>query len=426
MSRTAYYDFDPSADLGCGTCGWAGLGTVEHRVEFISQELRSGQGGSTGAANAGTTPMSLLDIGLKRTRRWPVHEWLRLEVRCPRCGEPLVVSALPGLDEARAAAADGNQRALADLPVLEEQLAPVSLRSPDQLPDLVGGEVKVVLELERHLPHLAIRSEHFQGLAGRGFTRMILRHRGQKIWAETESPTLGADRYERVFGILHQRYAGRFAGLYPDEVAVAAIGWGFAGPELADDLNEMLREDPEGLADRRLRWPIRRRVRSTPWFFTDVTCRRDGVMRLNYLETGDQSNGSFDIEVNGDVLLPHLVEKRFGGTGGAEALLSHCGVKERLSIEATDADVFDPTDDEQGDGWFRLADGTAWVRSGRPEGPITVHRIEPWQELLIDLVDSGTVYEDATAAGAVLKYRASGKECAHYVADQEAKRNERR
>ncbi len=169
-----------------------------------------------------------------------VHEEV-MDIECRGCGQLLLVAAFPTLDEARAAAAQGNGKAQAGLPDIERQAAAQQsrhsrlLRSPDELPDLEYPEIFVIWDIER-------------GADG----DQVLRCGDMEIWRE---PSFYESylRFGEVFEILLQQYGDRFRGLHPtDDAGTWLYGDRLSSPAYVEGRNRsVVAED---------RWPIFRSI----------------------------------------------------------------------------------------------------------------------------------------------------------------------
>ena len=157
-----YYDYEPSMSVTCPKCGWSGT--------------------------AGETADLAAD---------------RLEVRCAECDTRLLGILFPTLDDARAAAASGNPRAIADLPRIEEQAVTRTrrmaklLKQPEQLPDLMSDSVTIEWSCVDDAD---------------GESWQVLSHAGKEIW---RAPAFYdcIERFEHGFDMLRNRYSPWIAGL---------------------------------------------------------------------------------------------------------------------------------------------------------------------------------------------------------------------
>jgi hypothetical protein len=135
-------------------------------------------------------------------------EWHRdlLDVSCPKCGKMLLVVPYPTFAQVKAAAAAGNEKASAQLAVMEGQerryrhFASVELASPDQLPELDGDELEFIWDGEGDRPsgHLNIKVCD------------------RVIWREPEFYECWP-RFNEIKKILVARYGRRFKSLTPTE-----------------------------------------------------------------------------------------------------------------------------------------------------------------------------------------------------------------
>jgi hypothetical protein len=131
------------------------------------------------------------------------------EYSCPACQTSLLLVSYPTGDEVRAAAARGNAEAQAQLETLaraelrRERHERTKLKSPDQLPDLVGTELHLIWDLQ---------------VGDDGDQVVQLKHGVQVIWTELaffeDWP-----RFNEVKEVLKERYGERFASLRPSEGA---------------------------------------------------------------------------------------------------------------------------------------------------------------------------------------------------------------
>lgn len=182
-----YYDYEPSMSVTCPKCAWSGT--------------------------AGETEDLAGD---------------RLEVRCAECDTRLLGILFPTLDDAREAAASGNQRAIADLPQIEEQAVTRTrkmaklLKQPEQLPDLTSDSVTIEWSCVDDAD---------------GEAWQVLSHAGKEIWREPAFYDC-IERFEQVFEILRNRYSTRFTGLLPVGDSVHWLyGDSLSAPSRVEKLN---------------------------------------------------------------------------------------------------------------------------------------------------------------------------------------------
>ena len=165
--QVAYYDYDAQAELDCPACGWHGTtGPDEYFDELF-------------------------------------------DVRCPSCERMLLIVSFPTAAETRAAAAAGNEEAIAALPAVAKRerfladAAASELQSVDQLPELGGDE-------------LVITWDFVQDDAGAHWT--VLRHGDTVLWRE-RAYWEGFERFRDVAVLLQERYGARLRGLTPTRAA---------------------------------------------------------------------------------------------------------------------------------------------------------------------------------------------------------------
>ncbi len=131
------------------------------------------------------------------------------EYSCPGCQTSLLLVSYPAAGEVRDAAARGNPEAQAQLEVVvrverrRERHERTKLRSPEELPDLVGVELHFIWDLK----------------TGEDGDEVVqVKHSEQVIWIELaffeDWP-----RFNEVKDILKQKYGERFASLRPSEAA---------------------------------------------------------------------------------------------------------------------------------------------------------------------------------------------------------------
>jgi hypothetical protein len=130
------------------------------------------------------------------------------ELRCPMCDKKLgPLHLYPTIDEIRAAAADGNPRAIAELGSAEQlekrwrRAETLELRNPDQLPEVPGSNsLFATWSLQREPDdHYVVLRVGEQELA-----------RELAIWE-------GLPRFEAIAELLRERYGRRITELRPDE-----------------------------------------------------------------------------------------------------------------------------------------------------------------------------------------------------------------
>lgn len=186
-----YWDYDPEALLRCETCGWRGPGSA-------NQE-----------------PYDTL-----------------LDVHCPECDRMLLIVPYPTTKQTRAAAAAGNERAIAELPSYErmearaERAKGTHLTAPEQLPELAGEELVIEWDLEE------ADDERWT----------VLRHDGAELWREL-AYWEGYERFAEVFTIGAARYGERLAELRPTEASEMYLyGDKLSAPDTVAALNAGLKE----------------------------------------------------------------------------------------------------------------------------------------------------------------------------------------
>lgn len=185
-----YWQYDDDAPLECPRCSWNG--TAKGHEEVFSELL---------------------------------------EVRCPSCQSMLLIVLFPTDAETRAAAADGNAAATAELPALDarnkrrarsEQL---QLDRPDQLPDLPGSTWRIDWDFEK----------------SEGESWTVLRHQGTEIWRELAFWE-GYARFATVFEILRKRYGSGLIEVKPTPNSELYLyGDRLSAPESVRRLNASLR-----------------------------------------------------------------------------------------------------------------------------------------------------------------------------------------
>lgn len=191
----SWWDHDRDDHMSCPGCGWTGTGGTDLEEQF--PEL--------------------------------------LEVRCPDCDRLLLMVVFPTLQETRAAAAAGNERALAELPEHEAQHADavrrraLLLKSPDELPELEGDSLIIIWDIIDQDDEVA--------------QWQVLVHDGTIIWREPAYYE-SYRRFEQVFAILLERYGTRFRELRPTHSA----SWWLYGDRLGsvqvvDSLNGSLQRE---------------------------------------------------------------------------------------------------------------------------------------------------------------------------------------
>lgn len=167
-SHVSWLDCDPAAMVRCDRCEWRGEGGPH---EELFEQL--------------------------------------LDVTCPNCGSTLLVVVFPTLDETRAAASEGNERAIAYLPEFEARRewhdrARATLHTDEnQLPELSGDRLDIKWDLVG-----GDTAESWQ----------VLRHLGVEIWRERAFYE-SYERFEAVSALLRARYGDRLRSLSPTKVS---------------------------------------------------------------------------------------------------------------------------------------------------------------------------------------------------------------
>lgn len=132
-----------------------------------------------------------------------------LDVTCPECDTMLLIVAYPTHDETRAAAAAGNEEAIATLPQVESReefladAAASELKEPDELPDIEGDDIVIDWDFDGSEKE-------------REMLWTVLRHNGREIWRE-RAYWEGIYRFEKVLWTLREKYGSRLAELRPTE-----------------------------------------------------------------------------------------------------------------------------------------------------------------------------------------------------------------
>lgn len=129
------------------------------------------------------------------------------EVRCAECNGMLLIVPYPTVEEVKAAAAAGNERAVKGLPTYlkrEQFIAryeKLKLKPTDELPELGGGALAFEWDL------VADEREELW---------TVIRFGEREIWRE---PAVweGHERFAEVEEILRRRYGPRFHSLTPTE-----------------------------------------------------------------------------------------------------------------------------------------------------------------------------------------------------------------
>jgi transcription elongation factor Elf1 len=134
-------------------------------------------------------------------------DWLEpydelFDITCGKCGLMLYIVSYPTIEQIRAYAAAGHEKAIAMLPEARkreeflEKLKREQLRSADELPDVDGERLEFTWD--------------FLEADGERYTLILVDDR--EIWRE---PAVydGYHRFERMRELLAERYGERFAGL---------------------------------------------------------------------------------------------------------------------------------------------------------------------------------------------------------------------
>ena len=157
------------------------------------------------------------------------------DVRCPECDDMICIVPYPTVDQTRAAAEAGNQRAAESLPEMEAQerasaerrhLAEATvLRGPTQLPQLDGDSLLIDWDFE-------VRD-------GEQWT--VLRHGVAELWREVTFWE-GVDRFAEVVKILRARYGSRLIEVRPSPASeLWLLGDDLGASRRVEDINSALR-----------------------------------------------------------------------------------------------------------------------------------------------------------------------------------------
>jgi DNA-directed RNA polymerase subunit RPC12/RpoP len=136
------------------------------------------------------------------------------DVCCPKCGYMIFIILFPTVDETRAAAAAGNQRAVVELRGIEartqvqRRISETLLRDATELPDLDGDRLVILWDIER------VEEDWWT----------ILRHGEREIWREM-AYWEGIGRFIEVVEILRARYGLRLVEVRPTPASEASL-WG--------------------------------------------------------------------------------------------------------------------------------------------------------------------------------------------------------
>lgn len=158
-----YYDYDREAEITCPECRWSGR-PGDHE-EYYDQLL---------------------------------------DVCCPKCEKMLLIVSYPTIEETRAAAAQGDTRAVEQLSAADQREAFLEearrseLKSPSQLPDL--DDASIVIDWD------------FEEQNGKEWT--VLRRNATVIWRE-RAYYEGYRRFEEVVQILQDKYGARLKEVRP-------------------------------------------------------------------------------------------------------------------------------------------------------------------------------------------------------------------
>lgn len=188
----SWLDYDPTAVIRCARCDWSGEGGPH---EQLFEQL--------------------------------------LDVTCPRCDSMLLVVTFATLEETRAAALEGNDRAIAYLPEIEARRARYDraeatlLTGENQLPELSGDRVEIEWDLVG---------------ADTDGAWQVLRHHGVEIWREMAFYE-SYERFEAVAEILRARYGDRLRALTPThESCIWLYGDQIGSVARVDGVNRRLAE----------------------------------------------------------------------------------------------------------------------------------------------------------------------------------------
>ena len=131
------------------------------------------------------------------------------EYSCPACHASLILVSFPTADEVRTAAARGNAEAQAQLETVvetetrRERHERTKLKSPEELPDLVGDDLHFIWDLA----------------AGDDAEDMVqVKHCERVIWTELAFYE-DWPRFNEVKDVLKRKYGERFGSLCPSEGA---------------------------------------------------------------------------------------------------------------------------------------------------------------------------------------------------------------
>lgn len=164
-----YYAFQ-EAEILCPKCGWSGLG----------KDSKQGETYSFGC-----------------------------DQHCPRCTKLLTTTIFPTGDEVRAQGSNADKTMLTQLEEKRRNYLAKMLKTPDQLPDILGNDLEFILT-EENDP---------EG----GYRKMIISCNGTLVWSEP----IYFEYFERLIAIgkiLMERYGTRMIDLIPNVAGTDLYG----------------------------------------------------------------------------------------------------------------------------------------------------------------------------------------------------------
>ncbi|MDO9410065.1 hypothetical protein [Patulibacter sp.] len=186
-ARPTYWDYDETAAVRCGRCGWSGVTTGESTDTF-------------------------------------------LDVRCPECDGPIAKIPWPTREDTHAAAAAGDARAQKELGRVDEiearQAAAerIALRDAAQLPTIDDDRIEIAWDMVDD--------------AGEHWT--VLRHGERELFREL-AYWEGIDRFLEVAAILRGAYGPRLRAIVPTRGSEMYLyGDVLGAPSSVERLNEEL------------------------------------------------------------------------------------------------------------------------------------------------------------------------------------------
>lgn len=125
-----------------------------------------------------------------------------MDLECPECNKMLAIINFPTYQETLRRGSEADRQAVLREVNFRERFKRMSLKSPDELPDIEGSAISFT----------------FRSITIKGDDYSIIEHQGKEVWRE---PMVweGCERFMEIGRILKDKYGNNMMDLIPDETA---------------------------------------------------------------------------------------------------------------------------------------------------------------------------------------------------------------